>query len=253
MNRAPLQPEPVGAWARKPRPRATLPLGEALPSHLPLPLGEGRGEGASPRPAFTLVELLVVVSIILLLMGLVGSAVSAARTSQKKQATQALIAKLDGVIQQHLSSYASRNLSSAATEALAKLELPDNWTDVGGTATSPQAAYASVRSSISTLTTGVNGDAECLFMIVMQGGVADCLDCAGLARSEMGDKDNDGALEFWDAWGEPIRYVRQPTAMPTQGGKIRPLIYSGGPRKLVGPPSSLGDGFITNFDVDLTK
>jgi prepilin-type N-terminal cleavage/methylation domain-containing protein len=207
-----------------------------------------------PRPAFTLVELLVVVSVILVLMGMIGSAVSAARTSQKKQATQALIAKLDGVIQQHLSSYASRGLSGAATETLAKVELPDNWTDVGGTGTAPQAAYASVRSSISTLTTGVHGDAECLFMIVMQGGVADCLDCAGLALSEMGDKDNDGALEFWDAWGEPIRYVRR----PTPGVKIRPLIFSGGPAKLVGAPvinngSNVSQGFITNFDAEFTK
>jgi hypothetical protein len=209
----------------------------------------------------------VVVSVILILMGMIGSAVSAARASQKKQATQALIAKLDGVIQQHLSSYASRNLSSAATESLAKVELPDNWTDVGGTATSPQAAYAQIRSTVSTLTTGSFGDAECLFMIVMQGGVADCLDCAGLAASAMGDKDSDGAMEFWDAWGEPIRYVRQPTAIAnpqvaavaTQGGKIRPLIYSGGPMKPpLGPTvantgSNVIQGFITNFDAELTK
>ena len=242
MNRAPLQPDP------------------APPAVPPLPLGEGWGEGASPRPAFTLVELLVVVSVILILLGMIGSAVSAARGSQRRQATQALIAKIDGVIQQHLSSYTSRGLSSAAAEAIARVELPDNWGDVGGTATSPQAAYARIRTSGSTISTGTFGDAECLFMIVMQGGVADCLDCGGLAASAMGDKDGDGAQEFWDAWGEPIRYARRPTAIATQGGKIRPLIYSGGPAKSVGQAvpnpnngSNVSQGFITNFDADLTK
>jgi hypothetical protein len=201
---------------------------------------------------------LVVVTVILVLMGMIGAAVSAARGSQKKQATQALIAKIDGVIQQHLSSYASRGLSKEATESLAKLELPDNWGDVGGTATPPQAAYSSVRTSISKISTGAYGDAECLFMIVMQGGVADCLDCGGLAVSAMGDKDSDGAQEFWDAWGEPIRYARRPTAIATQGGKVRPLIYSGGPAKSLGPTvpndgSNVVEGFITNFDAEFTK
>jgi hypothetical protein len=208
----------------------------------------------------------VVVSVILILLGMIGSAVSAARGSQKKQATQALIAKIDGVIQQHF---------SVTSGTFARFELPDNWADVqlivngstGVPRTSPQAAYAQIRSSISTLTTGTFGDAECLFMIVMQGGVADCLDCAGLAASAMGDKDSDGAMEFWDAWGEPIRYVRQPTAIAnpqvaavaTQGGKIRPLIYSGGPMKPpLGPTvantgSNVIQGFITNFDAEVSK
>jgi prepilin-type N-terminal cleavage/methylation domain-containing protein len=241
-----------------------------------------------PRPAFTLVELLVVVSIILILMGMIGSAVSAARTSQKNQATQALIAKIDGVIQQHYSSFASRVVPGATSAAdraaklrtLASAEMPDNWGLVGGTATPPQAAYASVRTSIPTITTGTYGDAECLFMIVMQGGVADCLDCEALGTSQKGDLDTDGAPEFLDAWGQPIRYVLWPSALKlppswttffsssapfsagtpavAPGGTMRPLIYSGGPAKSLGPTvpndgNNVVDGFITNFDAEVAK
>ena len=261
---------------------STLPLGEGLPSHLPLPLGEGRGEGALPRPAFTLVELLVVISIILVLMGMIGSAVSSARGSQRVQATQALIAKLDRVVQQHYSSYASRVVTSATSAAgrgtflrrLASAELPDNWADVklivedarrigsgttglifgGTTMTGPQWAYAGIYTSSTAagLTpTDQFADAECLFMIVMMGGVADCLDCDALATSQKGDTDNDGAFEFLDAWGQPIRYVLWPAALElppgngrffsstppfssgtpvaAKGGTMRPLIFSAGP------------------------
>jgi prepilin-type N-terminal cleavage/methylation domain-containing protein len=47
------------------------------------------------RQGFSLVELLVVITIMLVLMGLAGAALSNARNSQKRQETQGLIAKLD--------------------------------------------------------------------------------------------------------------------------------------------------------------
>jgi prepilin-type N-terminal cleavage/methylation domain-containing protein len=217
-----------------------------------------------PRPAFTLVELLVVVSVILILMGMIGAAVSGARGSQRKQATQALIAKIDGVIQQHLSSYASRVVPGATSAAdrlknlreLARCELPESWNRVKGLAsgtaafafTTPQRAYVRYEDELKPSPT--HESAECLFMIVMVGGIADCLDCDSLGASQKDDTDGDRAPEFLDAWGQPIRFV--------PGPDFRPLIYSGGPARLVGPPvmndgSNVSQGFITNFDADLTK
>ena len=52
-----------------------------------------------------------------------------------------------------------------------------------------------------------NSSAECLFMIVTQGGIADCLDCGDLRSAQVGDEDGDGMLEFWDDWKNPIGFL----------------------------------------------
>jgi hypothetical protein len=233
---------------------------------------------------------------------MIASALSAARGSQRVQATQALITKLDRVVQQHYSSYASRVVAggtSAADRAtklwlLATHELPDNWASVeaittntaGVPRTPPQSANAGVFQAIRSLNsswpTPEFADAECLFMIVMMGGVADCLDCDALGSSQKGDTDNDGAFEFLDAWGQPIRYVLWPSALqlppssgtaffssaqpfaggtsaPAKGGTMRPLIFSGGPQQpflpaiLSGSGSDVRAGAITNFDAEAKK
>jgi prepilin-type N-terminal cleavage/methylation domain-containing protein len=173
--------------------------------------------------------------------------------------------------------YIRRNLISA--------DLPDRWTDVAvvangttvattinGTSsflplTGPQRAYQDVWNSFTPLQRTIPGTdakqhvstsyagAECLFMIVMQGGVADCLDCGSLRTADIGDKDADGAYEFWDAWQNPIGFILWPAAVvPAASGApffsgdralsdpfsaaaatsspglgMRPLIYSAGP------------------------
>ena len=243
----------------------------------------------------------MVISIILVLMGLIGSAVSAARGSQRVQATQALITKLDRVVQQHYSSYASRVVSGATSAAdranklrlLATHELPESWATVrnirSGTSatgvplTPPQSAYAGVlTTSTAAPISDPYADAECLFMIVMMGGVADCLSCDALGTSQMGDTDGDGAFEFLDGWKQPIRYALWPSALQlppssgtsffsstqpfepgtpaaAKGGTMRPLIFSGGPQQPFLPPILSGSGAdvragaITNFDAEARK
>ena len=226
------------------------------------------------RRGFTLTELLVAVAIILGLMTLIGGAVSAARGSQKKQATKALIAKLDAIIQQQYATYATRPVASvaaaktadiaAARRQMATADMPDNWKEIqaikeGTTAlashperrfplNAAQRAYVQYRDAVTP--SPKYEDAECLFMIVMLGGLADCLDCGGLGLSEKGDKDGDNAAEFLDAWGNPIGFVLWPAGLEippgkgkffssvapfsgsisaVQGGVMRPLIYSAGP------------------------
>ena len=251
--------------------RIQAPRGNAGVVLPPLPPGEGGGEGA-PR-GFTLTELLVVVSIVLVLMSLIGAGVSAARGSQKKQATGAMIAKLDAIIQQHYASFASRPVPGNATAAVISAarrqmvtgDMPDNWAEVAamkaGTAglvsapnrkfplNAAQRAYVHYYDAVQP--SSQYEDAECLFMIVMLGGLADCLDCGSLGLSEKGDKDADNAPEFLDAWGNPIRFVLWPAGLElppgsgrffsvtppfssgsiaaAPGGVMRPLIYSGGP------------------------
>lgn len=227
------------------------------------------------KRGFTLTELLVSVGIILVLVSLIGAAVSSTRGNQKKLGSQSLVSKLDLIIQQQYASYTSRPITSATSsaqraEALRKLvsgDMPDNWKDVSdvlvtgtvplltsGTTYFPlnaaQRAYAGYYRAISP--SPANADAECLFMIVMVGGLADCLECRDLGTSQVGDTDSDNAPEFLDTWGNPIRYVLWPagaelppgsgtrffsstapfttgSVAPAKGGIMQPLIFSGGP------------------------
>jgi prepilin-type N-terminal cleavage/methylation domain-containing protein len=237
-------------------------------------LRDGLTAARSIPRGFTLTELLVVIGIVLVLMGLLSAAVAGARGSQKKQATQSLIAKLDAIIDQQFATYASRSVpttaltgpSKSASRAaylrkLVSAEMPDSWEDVkaiisgsaGVPRTAPQNAYVGVYQSITPSPSAKYADAECLFMIVMQGGLVDCLDCGELRLSEKGDTDSDGAFEFLDDWGEPIRYVLWPAGfelppssgkyfsitppfsagfpVSAKGGTMRPLIFSGGADK----------------------
>lgn len=269
---------------------------------------------AGIRAGFSLVELLVVMSIMVILMGLVAAAVAGARSSQAKQSTQLLISKLDAIIQQQMATYAARVVPmpstfpsdfSATTKAayrswyirrnLISGDLPDNWTDVealgtglvavgtppvvdSGTAIYPrssaQRTYASIWNQASARSkppTQQFGDAECLFMIVMQGGIADCIDCGELRTADRGDADGDGFLEFHDSWGNPIGFVLWPAALelpvgtrffsgsraleepfpqraaglgaprPSPALGMRPLIYSGGADRTPSLAASTGN------------
>jgi prepilin-type N-terminal cleavage/methylation domain-containing protein len=217
------------------------------------------------HPGFTLAELLVAVAIVVLLLLLTSAAFYNARASQAKQATQALIAKIHDVVATQFASYAEQRVVDAPTaeersirlRRLASAEMPDSWADVAAVAgeetgvpkTPAQDVYVSIWRA--TQPSDAYGDAECLFMIVMQSGLADCLECVALGAGDIGDVDDDGAPEFLDAWGQPIRYVLWPAGLelpheeqlffsttppfslesqvPAIGGVMRPLIFSYGP------------------------
>jgi type II secretory pathway pseudopilin PulG len=237
----------------------------------------------APRPAqrvrrplagFSLTELLVAVSVILMLMSLLAAAVSTAKSSHRHLATASLIAKLNGVIAAQYGTYAGLNVdASSASERgetlreIATGDLPDSWDEVerlAGKATADltpaQRAYVAIWNAVEDkqLVTQDHASAECLFMIVMQGGIADCLDCRGL-RTDIGDVDGDEMPEFLDAWGTPIGFALWPAGlelpategrkffssqlpfdevMPDKGGaaggRMRPLLVSAGPDREYG-------------------
>jgi prepilin-type N-terminal cleavage/methylation domain-containing protein len=181
--------------------------------------------------------------------------------------------------------YIRRNLISG--------DLPDCWEDVRLMATGTAAAgegetfpvtgiqrscvgyFLSVCDNPSsplaaTKPTDEFEDAECLFMIITAGGVADCIDCGELRSAMRGDKDADGAPEFWDEWGNPIRFVLWPPALelprgtrffsgsrsldlldsasPRPGLGMRPLIFSAGPDGLGGTAMNGGSNFSLGID-----
>jgi len=219
---------------------------------------EAAGQGGLVlRRGFSLVELLVALSIMTLLLGLIGAAVSAARTTSKRQATQLLIEKLDAIVQQQFATYSSRAVvlpggvpagftgpgayasyrSWYVRRNLITGDMPDRWTDVAaiasGTAlTQPQRTYKAIWNGMSSQQQTTSGNeyagAECLFMIVMQGGLANCIDCGELKTADRGDKDSDGAFEFWDAWGNPIGYILWPAGLQLPAGTTSSFFTSGG-------------------------
>jgi len=238
----------------------------------PLPPGAVRSAGAAR--GFSMTELLVAVSIVLVLMTLLGGGVSAARTSGAKQKVRSTIAVIDAILREHFTRVESSRTpaSGPAQDRAAMLrrqvtaDMPDSWAEVAYMKqqndaepedelkpfhSARQRGYVAFFNDVQP--TSQFGDAECLFMIVMQGGLADCLTCLGLERIKIGDKDEDGALEFWDEWDEPIRYVLWPAGFElpigtrffsevlpfsamapagSDGSPMRPLIFSGGQSRL---------------------
>jgi prepilin-type N-terminal cleavage/methylation domain-containing protein len=246
------------------------------------------------KPGFSLTELLVAIAIIGVLMSLSAVAVNATRNSQKVNQTQLTITKLNRIISEQLRRYDSRYITNAWLTAapagtahqqrawyirrnLINGDMPDRWADVGVIQSNPlssaQKNYIKLWNSLGGIAPDpANPDrdsAECLFMIIMLGGFADCLDCGPMQSFEIGDTDGpdvngdgkpdgDGLPEFLDAWGNPIGFLLWAPALelppgtaffgtlqdgrlqnpwsgePTPMLGMRPLIYSGGPDGVAG-------------------
>jgi prepilin-type N-terminal cleavage/methylation domain-containing protein len=164
-----------------------------------------------------------------------------------------------------------------ATRRLMVQEMPDQWADVypsglltlPGNATAPTRRHAAYKASLSAATgtqwsanrSNYEG-AECLAMIVTRGGFAP--DATEMFRNdELGDIDNDGAPEFWDAWGIPIGFIRWPGGFASSAQPLNattnpdpfdpmkvsgdyallPLIYSSGPNGATDDPLSAKSGY----------
>jgi len=216
------------------------------------------------RPAFTLIELLVVTATVLVLVTLSAAAVSGARSSQRKSQTRVTISKINDILMSQWRTYPSQSVKtlSAWTRDQYKRcyrmtgDMPPNWEDVkviyqnssGEFTTRAQQTYRNFwyQKTVTQLPSDQYADGECLFLTVMYGGFAGCLDCAGLrAGKDFADTDSDGAQEFIDAWGNPLGFVLWPAGLVTPDGsaffplgdlasdkltyELRPLIFSAGP------------------------
>ncbi len=231
------------------------------------------------RNAFTLIELLVVVATILLLMSLTAVAVSSARSSQRRNQTRVTISKINEVLTSQWRTYPSQSVSLPKDLmangknwmdngwTLDKYkrcyritgDMPPNWKDVqiiatnssGQFKTRAQKTYRQFWTQKTQTPTDQYADGECLFLTVMYGGFAGCLDCAGLrSGKDFKDVDGDGFQEFVDAWGNPLGFVLWPAGLTTPKGdlffsngdnssdkltyELRPLVFSAGPNGAYG-------------------
>ena len=248
---------------------------------------------AGLRRGFTLVELMVVFVIVTILAGLSLAGLAGSRQRARIDKTRTTIRKISEVIGPTYESYLRRrfvltaNIPNRRTLAQQKLyatrtqmayEMPDTWKDVfdngaSGVVASVLALNAS-RATTGPLVVptasmlayadckknGVNwsksnplyDSAECLYMILARSGLnPDIME--QFHTAEIGDKDSDGAPEFWDGWGNPISFLRwapgfsspvqlttaadpmDPQKADSNGGyALIPLIVSSGPDGLPG-------------------
>lgn len=235
------------------------------------------------RKAFTLSELLVVVAIIAVLAAVALGALQAAREVAKESATRATIAKLDKIVMERYESYRTRRLPIKAQWStdpqpidyrvsalrrlyairdLQRMEMPCRLSDIHSDSMAlrdedgtqrPNATQEALRRWLQRMETNsefarhIKINPEIFYAWVM---MADHEAAASFTAREIGDTDQDGALEFVDGWGQPILFLRWPVSIPsseiqsadahtdhdpydsrhlqTDAFRVIPIVYSGG-------------------------
>lgn len=196
---------------------------------------------AASRPAFTLIELVVVLTIVSILASLTLGGLAVTRQRARIDKTKSTIRKIHELIVPHYESYLRRRVPMGGasgpqarlvrTRQLVMFEMPDSWEDVALDGSAPTGtlistttvpafawngvtrAYAEYHRAMLALT-GPSiyanfPSSECLYMIVSRGlGEPDVME--QFRADEIGDVDNDKAPEFIDGWGQPIAFIRWP-------------------------------------------
>ncbi|MHB8973620.1 MAG: type II secretion system protein [Pirellulaceae bacterium] len=193
--------------------------------------------------AFTLVELLVVITIISMLASVAVFTMFGVREDVREKSTQATVSQIGEIIATQFEEYRVRPLpiqipAGASPELAAKLrlyavrqlmrmELPDRVTDVVDLPVMISVDSVSIMMPNSSLwlayrrraeaALGVNWantwtvryqGAECLYMILAAIRDGDRTGLDGISESRIGDVDEDKMPEILDAWGKPIEFLR---------------------------------------------
>ena len=201
------------------------------------------------RVAFTLVELLVVVTIISILAATAMFVLFSAETYAREGKTRTRVTALHRLTMDVWESYASRRVNvsptpaatfddrkQAAIDAMLAMDMPDRWEEITGVAENDRSALSKAYSLRMPASPSTKHEAaECLYLIVAV--AAQGLD--HFHANDIGDVDGDGAPEFVDAWGRPIYFLRSAPGFPSplvDPGETNPfpIVYSGGPDKKYG-------------------
>lgn len=189
------------------------------------------------RNGFTLVELLIVISIIGIIAGLSMAALLGAAEEGRVVRAESQIQKIDQLISEKYNSYRFRQLPIRipagtlppvaararlnAMRELMRMEMPDRFSDINDGpapfhATNnpfPITAPALHRSYVRKLPPVASQNAsyqqaECLYLIIAEMRDGDASALSFFMNSEIGDVDGDGMNEILDPWGEPIMFLR---------------------------------------------
>lgn len=214
------------------------------------------------RRGFTMIEMLVVVTIILLLMsisiGVLRNAIGAARQNQ----TKATIQKVSGLLQQRMDAFyrgiERSNLTQAsdkmrrdwygtygfvppnkAIDVMVKKDLfrtrfPQTFAEVDSTnyANPPRVTGLTGMTYVQAKHKPETEGAALMYWLLTNSevyGIAP-VDESEFTSAEVRDTDGDGLMEFVDGWGRPLRFYRCPTHLfrPGDGSSIPPGVNSSG-------------------------
>ncbi|MSR58940.1 MAG: prepilin-type N-terminal cleavage/methylation domain-containing protein [Planctomycetaceae bacterium] len=195
------------------------------------------------RGGFTLVELLIVITIISVLLLLTVQVVGTALTYSREAATQATIRKIQGMLSSRAEALhrliqrpnfvestpeyqiaglflglpANLNLQKIlAIKLLERKYFPQRQQEVLDTVTmGTYFGAGSPQPKISNAPFGTVSSSEILYDFLTQLNVLgdQALGADAFSPSEVRDLDLDGLPEFVDAWGQPLRFYRWPTRL----------------------------------------
>lgn len=178
------------------------------------------------RGGFTLVELMIVIGIIAFLAAVLIVAAGPLIGSSKQKATQATLAKIDQLL--------AKRMDAFHRMAERQLRLNPNSVDyVLGFKTAMRTALPqSLNEYRLYCSKGANPpgfnrppgspdpdpkteSSEMLYLALTKGAIfgIEAVDSDAFSSSEVTDTDQDGLMEFVDAWQQPLRFYRWPTRL----------------------------------------